>query len=37
MSAEQKLKDLGITLPTAPQPIANYVRAVQAGNFLFGA
>jgi enamine deaminase RidA (YjgF/YER057c/UK114 family) len=35
MSAEQKLKDLGITLPTPPQPIANYVRAVRAGNFLF--
>jgi len=35
MSAEQKLKNLGITLPTPPQPIANYVRAVQAGNFLF--
>lgn len=35
MSAEKKLKDLGITLPTPPQPIANYVRAVLAGNFLF--
>ena len=35
MSAEKKLKDLGITLPTPPQPIANYVRAVRAGNFLF--
>jgi enamine deaminase RidA (YjgF/YER057c/UK114 family) len=35
MSAEKKLKDLGITLPTPPQPIANYVRAVQVGNLLF--
>ena len=35
MSAEKKLKDLGITLPTPPQPVANYVRAVRAGNFLF--
>jgi enamine deaminase RidA (YjgF/YER057c/UK114 family) len=35
MSAEKKLKDLGITLPAPPQPIANYVRAVRAGNFLF--
>ena len=35
MSAEKKLKDLGITLPVPPQPIANYVRAVRAGNFLF--
>ena len=35
MSAEKRLKDLGITLPAPPQPIANYVRAVRVGNFLF--
>jgi len=35
MSAEKKLKDLGITLPTPAQPVANYVRAVKAGNLLF--
>ena len=35
MSAEKMLSDLGITLPTPPQPIANYVRAVLVGNFLF--
>lgn len=35
MSAETKLKDLGITLPTPPKPVANYVRAVQTGNLLF--
>jgi len=35
MSAEKKLKDLGITLPTPAQPIANYVRAVKVGNLLF--
>ena len=35
MSAEKKLKDMEITLPTPPQPIANYVRAVLVGNFLF--
>ena len=35
MSAEKKLKDLGITLPAPPQPIANYVRAVRVGNLLF--
>ena len=35
MSAEKKLKELGITLPVPPQPIANYVRAVRVGNFLF--
>ena len=35
MSVEKMLKDLGITLPTPPQPIANYVRAVRVGNLLF--
>jgi enamine deaminase RidA (YjgF/YER057c/UK114 family) len=35
MSAEKKLKELGITLPTPAQPIANYARAVRAGNLLF--
>ena len=35
MKVEQRLKDLGIELPTPPAPIANYVRAVQAGNLLF--
>ena len=35
MNVENKLEDLGITLPTPPQPIANYVRAVRVGNFLF--
>ncbi len=35
MSAEKKLKDMGIALPSPPQPVANYVRAVRVGNFLF--
>ncbi len=35
MSAEAKLKELGIELPPAPEPMANYVRAVQTGNLLF--
>jgi len=35
MSAEKKLKDMEIILPTPPQPVANYVRAVLVGNFLF--
>lgn len=35
MSAEKKLKELGITLPETPKPIANYVPAVRAGNLLF--
>ncbi len=32
---EQKLKSLGITLPEAPSPVANYVPAVRTGNLLF--
>jgi len=35
MSAGKKLKDLGITLPRPPQPIANYVRAVRVGDLRF--
>ncbi len=35
MNAEQKLKDLGITLPESPKPIANYVSSVRTGNLLF--
>ena len=34
---EQRIADLGITLPESPQPIANYVPAVQTGNLLFVA
>ncbi len=32
---EAKLKALGITLPNPPQPVANYVNGVQAGNLIF--
>jgi enamine deaminase RidA (YjgF/YER057c/UK114 family) len=35
MNAEQKLKELGITPPESPKPLANYVRAVRTGNLLF--
>ena len=35
MSFEVRLQELDITLPEAPQPVANYVSAVQAGNLLF--
>jgi enamine deaminase RidA (YjgF/YER057c/UK114 family) len=35
MSAEARLAELGIELPTAQQPVANYVTAVQTGNLLF--
>jgi len=33
--AEQRLKDLGIDLPTPPQPFGTYAEAVQTGNLLF--
>ncbi len=32
---EAKLAELGIVLPTPPQPVANYVNGVQAGNLIF--
>ncbi|MBI3812132.1 MAG: RidA family protein [Nitrospirae bacterium] len=35
MTIESKLKELGIALPTAPKPVANYVPAVRAGELLF--
>jgi len=35
MKVEQKIKELGLTLPTPPNPVANYVRTVQTGNLLF--
>jgi enamine deaminase RidA (YjgF/YER057c/UK114 family) len=34
-SAEQRLKELGITLPAPPEPFGIYVEAVQTGNLLF--
>ncbi|NEU97979.1 RidA family protein [Bradyrhizobium sp. UFLA 03-164] len=34
-SAETKLKELNITLPPVPVPVANYVDAVRVGNLLF--
>ena len=33
--AEQRLKELGITLPAPPEPFGTYVEAVQTGNLLF--
>jgi len=35
MSVEERLKELGIELPSAPPPAANYKRAVRAGNLVF--
>ena len=34
-SAEQRLKELGVTLPPAPEPFGMYAEAVQTGNLLF--
>src|SRR5258705_11810708 len=34
-SAEQRLKELHIELPTPPEPFGTYVEAVQTGNLLF--
>jgi enamine deaminase RidA (YjgF/YER057c/UK114 family) len=33
--AEQRLKELGIKLPSPPEPFGAYVEAVQTGNLLF--
>lgn len=35
MSYEAKLKELGLTLPDPPKPVANYVPVVQVGDLLF--
>lgn len=35
MSAEQRIKELGLTLPSGSAPAANYVNAVRTGNLLF--
>lgn len=35
VSFDEKLKQLGITLPLPPKPVATYVPAVQAGDLLF--
>jgi enamine deaminase RidA (YjgF/YER057c/UK114 family) len=32
---EAKLKEMNITLPTPPQPVANYVNGVRTGNLIF--
>jgi len=32
---EARLASLGIALPAAPNPVANYVPSISAGNFLF--
>ena len=35
MSAEKRLKEMGISLPATPKPVANYVPSVRVGNLLF--
>lgn len=35
MSAEQKIKDLGLELPPGSAPAGNYANAVRSGNLLF--
>lgn len=35
VDAEARLVELGITLPAAPSPVANYVNGVQTGNLIF--
>jgi len=35
MDIEKRLKDLGITLPEPPKPVANYLPALRTGNLLF--
>ncbi len=35
MKIEQRIEDLGLTLPAAPTPMANYVTCRKTGNLLF--
>ncbi|MEI7473884.1 MAG: RidA family protein [bacterium] len=35
MSILERLKELGIELPPAPQPVATYIPAVRTGNLVF--
>ena len=35
MSAEQRLRDLGIELPAVPEPAANYANVVRTGNLIY--
>lgn len=32
---ENRLKEIGITIPVLPKPVANYVNCVRSGNLLF--
>jgi enamine deaminase RidA (YjgF/YER057c/UK114 family) len=35
MKIEEKLAEMGLSLPPAPTPVANYIPAVRSGNLLF--
>lgn len=35
MSVEERLRELGIELPPPPDPVANYITAVQVGDLVF--
>lgn len=35
MAIDDRLRELGITLPQAPKPVAVYIPAVRSGNLLF--
>ncbi|MEE8418857.1 MAG: RidA family protein [Dehalococcoidales bacterium] len=35
MEIERKIEELGLTLPTSTNPLANYVKTVKTGNLLF--
>ncbi len=35
MGAEQRIKEIGLSLPTGSAPAANYANAVRSGNLLF--
>ncbi|MCS6924722.1 MAG: RidA family protein [Candidatus Binatia bacterium] len=35
MQIEKRLAEMGLTLPPAPTPVANYIPAVRTGNLLF--
>lgn len=35
MAIEERLRELGIELPPPPQPLGNYIGAVQAGDLVF--
>jgi enamine deaminase RidA (YjgF/YER057c/UK114 family) len=35
MSVEERLKELGVEIPPAARPVANYVPAVRTGNLVF--